>query len=145
MYSVGEEMEVVTNIFEEATIIGSRWMYKTNAEKSTGQPGLVPMALELPSPSQRGKVISTPEKSTSGNEPVSMRVPNIDDIYMGRRVGDGTRSTGTDEIKNGAMDHDKGGDDKGDPQEDELRSGQHRDEVSRKFDSGYSSFFSRCI
>ena len=33
MYSVGEETEVVPNTFEEATITGSRWVYKINAEK----------------------------------------------------------------------------------------------------------------
>ena len=118
-------------------IIGSPWMYKINAESSIGQPRLVPMALERPSPSWRGTVISAPEKSTSGNEPVSMRMPNFDDSGIGRRVDDGTRSTDTDKIKNGAMDHEKGGDDEGDSQEGELRSGQRRDEVRRKFDSGY--------
>ena len=41
MYSVGEETEVVPNIFEEATITGSRWVYKINAEKYIGQPRLV--------------------------------------------------------------------------------------------------------
>ena len=34
MYSVGEETEVVPNTFEEATITGSRWVYKINAEKT---------------------------------------------------------------------------------------------------------------
>ena len=33
MYSVGEETEVVPNTFEEATITGSRWVYKINAEQ----------------------------------------------------------------------------------------------------------------
>ena len=32
MYSVGEETEVVPNTFEEATITGSRWVYKINDE-----------------------------------------------------------------------------------------------------------------
>ena len=41
MYSVGEETEVVPNTYEEATITGSRWVYKINAEKSIGQPRLV--------------------------------------------------------------------------------------------------------
>ena len=137
MYSVGEETEVVPNTFEEATITGSRWVYKINAEKSIGQPRLVPTALERPSPSRRGTVISAPEKSTSGNEPASMGMPNTDDRDLGRRVGDDKRSTGTDEIDNGAMDHEKGGEDEGDPQEGVLCSGQRRDEVRRKSDSGY--------
>ena len=34
MYSVEEETEIVPNTFEEATITGSRWVYKINAEKS---------------------------------------------------------------------------------------------------------------
>ena len=51
MYSVGEETNIVTNTFEEAMITGSRWVYKINAEKSIGQPRLVPTALERPSPS----------------------------------------------------------------------------------------------
>ena len=138
MYSLGEKTEVVPNIFEEATITGSRWVYKINAEKSIGQPRLVPTALERPSLSRRGTVISAPEKSTSGNEPASMGMPNTDDRDLGRRVDDDIQSTGTDEIKNGAMDHEKGGEDEGDPQEGELRSGQRRDEVRRKSDSGRS-------
>ena len=138
MYSVGEETEVVPNTFEEATITGSRWVSKINAEKSIGQPRLVPTALGRPSPSRRGTVISAPEKSTSGNEPASMGMPNNDDRDLGRRVDDDIRSTGRDEIKNGAMDHEKGGDDEGDPQEGELRSGQRRDEVRQKSDSGRS-------
>ena len=36
MYSVGEETEVVPDTFEEATITGSRIVYKINAEKSIG-------------------------------------------------------------------------------------------------------------
>ena len=36
MHSVGEETKVVPNTFEEATIIGSRWVYKINAENSIG-------------------------------------------------------------------------------------------------------------
>ena len=138
MYSVGEETEVVPNTFEEATITGSRWVYKINAEKSIGQPRLVPTALERPSPSWRGTVISAPEKSTSGNEPASMRMSNTDNRDLGRRVDDDKRSTGTDEIENGAMDHEKGGQDEGDPQKGELCSGQRRDEVRRKSDSGHS-------
>ena len=67
MHSVGEETEVVPNTFEEATITGSRWVYKINAENSIGQPRLVPTALERPSSSRQGTVISAPEKSTSGN------------------------------------------------------------------------------
>ena len=71
-------------------------------------------ALERPSPSPRGTVILAPEKSTLGNESVSMGMPNIDDRDLGRRVDDGKRSTcSTEEIKNGAMDHEKGGDDDG--------------------------------
>ena len=107
MYSVGEETEVVPNTFEEATITGSRWVYKINAEKSIGQPRLVPTALERPSPSRRGTVISAPEKSTSRNEPASMRMSNTDNRDLGRRIDDDKRSTGTDEIENGAMDHEK--------------------------------------
>ena len=138
MYSVGEETEVVLNTFEEATITGSRWVYKINAEKSIGQPRLVPTALERSSPSRRRTVISAPEKSTSGNEPASIGMLNTEDRDLGRRVDDDIRSTGTDEIKNGAMDHEKGGEDEGDPQEGELRSGQRRDEVRRKPDFGRS-------
>ena len=138
MYSVGEETEVVPNTFEEAKITGSRWMYKINAEKSIGQPRLVTTALERPSPSRRGTVISAPEKLTSGNEPASMGMPNTGDRDLGRRVVDDIRSTGTDEIKNRAMDREKGGEDEGDPQEGELRSEQRRDEVRRKSDSGRS-------
>ena len=115
MYSVGEETEVVPNTSEEATVTGSRWMYKINAENSIGQLRLMPTALERPSPSWRGTVIFAPEKSTSWNEPASMRTPNIDDGDLGRRVDDGKRSTGTDEIKNRAMDHEKGGEGEGDP------------------------------
>ena len=114
MYSA--ETEVVPNIFEEATIIGSRWVYKINAIKSIRQPRLVPTALEHPSPSRRGTAISAPEKSTLGNEPVSIGIPNIDDRDLGRRVDDGKWSTDTDEIKNGAVDHEKGGNDDGDRQ-----------------------------
>ena len=115
MYSVGEKTEIVPNTLEEATIIGSYYVYKINAENSIGQPRLVPMALKRPSPLRRGTVISAPEKSTSRNEPASMEMPNIDERDLGRRVDDGKPSTGTDEIKNGAMDHEKGGDDEGDP------------------------------
>ena len=138
MYSVGEETEVVPNTFEEAMITGSRWVYKINAEKSRGQPRLVPTALERPSPSRRGTVISASEKSTSGNEPASVGMSNTDNRDLGRRVDDDKRSTGTDEIENGAMDHEKGGGDEGDPQKGELCSGQRRDEVRRKSDSGHS-------
>ena len=141
MYSVGEETEIVPNTFEEATITGSRWVYKINAEKSIGQPRLVPTALERTSSSRRGTVISAPEKLTSGNEPGSMGMPNTDDRDLGRRVVDDKPSTGTDEIKNGAMNHEKGGEDEDDPQEGELRSGQRRDEVRRKSDSGHSLRF----
>ena len=145
MYSVGEETEVVPNTFEEATMTGSRWVYKINAEKSIGQPRLVPTALERPSSSRRGTVISAPEKPTSGNEPASMGMPNTDDRDLGPRVDDDKRSTGTDEIENGAMDHEKGGEDEGDPQEGELCSGQRRDEVRRKSDSGHSLRFFLCV
>ena len=48
-------------------------------------------------------MISAPEKSTSGNEPASMGIPNTDDRDLGRRVDDDKRSTGTDEIENGGM------------------------------------------
>ena len=138
MYSVGEETEVVPNIFEGATIIGSRWVYEINAENSIGQPRLMPTALERPSPSRRGTVIFVPEKSTSWNEAASMGTLNIDDGDLGRSVDDGKRSTGTDEIKNEAMDHEKVGEDEGDPQEGELRSGQRRDEVRGTSDSDHS-------
>ena len=141
VYSVGEETEVVLNTFEEATITGFRWVDKINAKNSVGPSRLVPTALERPSSSRRGTVISAPEKPTSGNEPASMGMPNTDDRDLGRRVDDDKRSTGTDEIENGAMDHEKGGEDEGDPQEGELRSGQRRDEVRRKSDSGNSLRF----
>ena len=115
MYSAGEKTEVVPNNFEEDTIIGSRWVYKINAENSIGQPRLMPTTLERPSPSRQGTVISAPETLTSGNAAVSMGMPNIDDRDLGRRVDDGKRSAGTDGIKNGVMDYEKGGDDEGDP------------------------------
>ena len=67
-----------------------------------------------------------------------MGMSNTDNRDLGRRVDDDTRSTGTDEIENGAMDHEKGGEDEGDPQKGELCSGQRRDEVRRKPDSGHS-------
>ena len=102
MYSVGEETEVVPNTFEEATIIGSRWVYKINAEKPIGPPRLVPTVLERPSSSRRGTVISAPEKPTSRNEPASMGMPNTDNRDLGSRVDDDKRSTGTDEIENGS-------------------------------------------
>ena len=60
-----------------------------------------------------------------------MGMPNIDDRDLGRRVEDGKRITGNDEIKNGAMDHEKGGGNEGDPQEGELRSRRRRDVVRR--------------
>ena len=138
MHSVWKETEVVPNTFEVATITGSRWVYKINAEKSIGPPRLVPTALERPSSSRRGTVISAPEKPSSGNEPASMGMPNADDRDLGRRVDDDKRSTGTDEIENGAIDHEKGGEAEGDSQEGELCSGQRRDEVRRKSDSGHS-------
>ena len=138
MYSLREETEVVPNTFEESTITGSRWVYKMNAEHSIGQPRLVPTALERPSPSWRGTVISAPEKSTPGNEPASMGMPNTDDRDLGRSVDGDKRSIGTDEIKNGAMDHLKGGEDEGGPQEGELHSGQRRHKVRQKSDSGHS-------
>ena len=141
MYSVGEETEVVPNTFEEATLTSSCSVYKINAEKPIGQPRLVPTALERPLSSRRGTVISAPKKPTSGNEPASIGMPNTDDWDLGRRVDDDKRSTGTDEIENGGMDHEKGGEDEGDPQEGELRSGQRRDEVRRKSDSGDSLRF----
>ena len=84
-------------------------MYKINAEKSIGLPRLVPAALERPSSSWRGTVISAPEKTTLGNEPASMGMPNTDDRDLGRRVDDDKRSTGTVEIENGATDHNCGG------------------------------------
>ena len=73
---------------------------------------------------------------------MSMRMLKIDDNSdPGRRVDDGKRSTGVDEIKNGATDHEKRAGDEGDPQEGELCSGQRRDDVRRKSDSGHSRFF----
>ena len=137
----GKKQKYFQKTFEEATMIGSRWVYKINAENSIGQQRLVPTALEHPSPSWGGTPISAPEKSTLGNEPMSMRMPNIHDRDLGHRVDDGKRSTGTDGIKNGAMDHEKGGGDEGDPQEGELRSGQRRDEVRQKSGSGHSLRF----
>ena len=143
MYLAREETKVLPNNFEEATIIGSRWVYKINAEKFIGQPRLMSTALEHPSPLRRGIAISNPEKWTMGNEPMSMEMPNIDDRHLVDRIVDSDkRSTGTDEIKNGAMNHEKGVDDEGDPQEGKLRSWQRRDEVRRKSDSGhYLRFF----
>ena len=70
-----------------------------------------------------------------------MGMPKTDDRDLGRRVGNDKRSTGTDEIENGAMDNEKGGEDEGDPQKGELCSGQRRDEVRRKSDSGHSLRF----
>ena len=86
-------------------------------------------------------MISVPEKPTSGNEPASMGLPNIDDRDLGRSVDDDKRSTGTGESKYGEMDHEKGGEDEGDPQKGELRRGQRRDEVRQKPDSGHSLRF----
>ena len=88
-------------------MIGSRWVYKTNAEHSIRQQRLVPTALEHPSPSRQGTVISAPEKSTLRSVPMLMGMPNIDDRDLGHRVDDGKRSTGTDRIKNVAIDHEK--------------------------------------
>ena len=113
-------------------------MYKINAENSIGQQRLVPTALEHPSPSRRGTALSAPEKSSLVNEPMPMGISNIDDRDLGHRVDAGKRSSGTDGIKNGAMDQEKGGGDEGDPQEGELHSGQRRDEVRRKSNSGHS-------
>ena len=105
----GEETEVFPKTFEEVTMIGSRWVYKINVENSIEQQILAPTALEHPSPSRRGTAICGPEKSTLRNDPVSMRMPKIDDNSdPGRRVDDGKRSSGIDEIKNGATDHEKG-------------------------------------
>ena len=67
-----------------------------------------------------------------------MGMSNTDDRDLGRRVDDDKRSTRTDEIENGAMDHEKGGGNEGDPQKGELCSGQRRDEVRRKSYSGHS-------
>ena len=67
---------------------------------------------------------------------------NINEKDLCCRVNDGKRSTSTDEIRNGARHHEGGEDDEGDQQECEPRSGQRRDQVRRKFNSGYSlSFF----
>ena len=118
-------------------MIGSRWVYKINAENDIGQKRLVPTALEHPSPSRRGTAISAAEKSTLGNGPMSMRMPNIDDMNLGHKVDDGKRSTGTDGIRKGAMGHVKRGGDKGDSREGEFSSGQRRDEVRRKSDFGH--------
>ena len=65
---------------------------------------LVPTtALERLSPSRRGTVISAPEKSTSGNESMSLGMLNIGNRGLGRRVDDDKRSTSNDEIKNRAI------------------------------------------
>ena len=133
MYSAGEETEVVLNTFQEAPIIGYRWVYKINAKHSIGQQRLVSTALEHPSPSWRGTAISASEKSTFGNESVSMGMPNIDDRDPDRRVDDGKRNTETE-----------GGNEE-DAQEGELGSGQRRDDVRRKFDSGHSLCFSLAL
>ena len=58
-----------------------------------------------------------------------MGMSNTDNRDLGRRVDDDKQSTGTDEIENGAMDHEKGGEDEGDPQKGELCSGQRRNEI----------------
>ena len=129
IYSAVEETEVFPKTFKETTMIVSRWVYKISAENPRGQQRLVSTALEYPSPSWQGTAISAPEKSTLWNEPMSMRMPNIDDRDLGHRIDDGKRSTGTDGSKNGAIDHDKGGDDERDPQEGELHGGQCPDEV----------------
>ena len=138
IYSVGKETKLVPNTFKEAVIIDSRWVYKIIAENSIGQPKLVTAKLEHPSPSRRGIAIPVPEKSTSGNAQVSMGMPNIDDRDLGLRIDDGKRGTGTEEIKNRAMNHEKGRDDEGDPQEGELCSGQRRNRVRRQSGSGHS-------
>ena len=52
-----------------------------------------------------------------------MGMPNTDNRDLGRRVDDDIRSTDTDEIKNGAMDHEKGGEDEGDPQKSSFAVG----------------------
>ena len=140
MYSAGQETEVFPKTFEEATMIGSRWVYKINAENSIGQQRLVPTALEHPSPSRLGTAITAPEKSTLGSELMPMGMPNIDDKDLGRRVDYGKWSIGADEIKTGPMYHENGGGDEGDPQEGELRS-ERRDEVRRKSDTGHSLRF----
>ena len=60
MYSVWGGEEVVPNTFGEATITGSRWVYKINTENSIGPPRLVPTVLERPSSSRRGIVWDSP-------------------------------------------------------------------------------------
>ena len=70
-----------------------------------------------------------------------MGMPNIDDKDLGRSVDGGKRSTGTDETKNEATNHEQGGEGEEHPQEGELRGGQRRDEVRRKSDSGHSLRF----
>ena len=77
-------------------------------------------------------MIIAPEKSTAWNDPASMGTPNIDDGDLGRRVNDVERSTGTDEIKNGAMDHEKVGGGEGEAQKGEIRSGQRRDGLDKR-------------
>ena len=73
-----------------------------------------------------------------------MGMSNTDNRDLGRRVDDDKRSTGTDEIENGAMDHEKGGEDEGNPQKGELCSGQHRDEVRRSLRSFLCVSISTC-
>ena len=70
MYSAGEETEVFPKTFKEATMIGSRWVYKISAKNPRGQQRLVPTALEYPSSSRQGTAISAPERSTLWNEPM---------------------------------------------------------------------------
>ena len=43
-----------------------------------------------------------------GNEPVTMGISNLDKRDLGRRVDDNKRSTGTDETRSEARDHDGG-------------------------------------
>ena len=44
----------------------------------------------------------------SGNDPAWMVIPDIDESDLGRGVNDDERSTGTDETRSGARDHDGG-------------------------------------
>ena len=105
MYSVGEETKVAPKSLKKPRRLALVGCTRSTPKIPSDNKGLVSTALEHQSPSRRGTAISDPVKSTLGNEPVSMGMPNIDDRDLGRRVDDGKRSTGSDEIKNEAMDH----------------------------------------
>ena len=66
-----------------------------------------------------------------------MRMPNIDNRDLDRRVDDGKRSIGTDESRMEQWTTRRGGDDEEDPQKGELCSGQRQNKVIRTSDSGH--------